>query len=70
MGHGIWKEGDMKVVTWTELKKETLKDIKEGQCLKVTGDGELAFYVIVNPQQVMRARVEGICSQIDASRGF
>ena len=58
----------MKEISWTELKQKTLQSIKE--CLKVTGDGEMAFYVIVKPEAEMKTKVEVIASQIDASRGF
>jgi|TARA_Y100000310_G_C20593948_1_gene769531 hypothetical protein len=62
----------MKEVAFTELKRMRLADIKKGQCLRVPGDGwnETAFYVVVRPEQFMKARVEGLCSQIDASRGL
>ena len=60
----------MKTVTWTEFKKKTLQDIKEGACVKVTGDGDDVFFVVVNPQGVMKDRIMGLCSQIDVSRGF
>ncbi|MCJ7743302.1 MAG: hypothetical protein MUO99_01910 [Dehalococcoidales bacterium] len=60
----------MKEITWAELKELPLSEIKEGQCLKVTGDGEMSFYVIVKPEGEMRIRIEGIISQIDSSRGF
>ena len=58
----------MKEVSWTQLKQQTLNEIKSGECLKVTGDGEMVFYVVVRPEGEMRYRVEGICSQIGASR--
>ena len=60
----------MKEISWSELKKATLSQIKEGQCLKVTGDGEMVFYVVIKPESVMRDRIEALCSQIDSSRGF
>lgn len=60
----------MKEIAFTELKKMLLRDIKEGECLKITGDGEMAFYVIVHPEQVMKDRVEALCDMIDKSRGF
>ena len=59
----------MKTISWTDLKKKLLVEIKEGSCLKVTGDGETAFYVIVRPEGLMMNKIEGLCSQIDASRG-
>lgn len=52
-----------------EFKQKSLKEIKEGQCLKVTGQRKMAFYIIVHPEEVMKDRVEGICGQIDISRG-
>lgn len=73
MGQDIRGEGEVvKELNWTDLKKLTLEEIKAGPCLKVAGDGwdESAFYVVVNPQGIMRDRVEGICAQIDASRTF
>lgn len=60
----------MKEISWTELKKVALSEIKSGQCLKVTGDGEMAFYIIAKPEGEMRNRIEAIASQIDASKGF
>ena len=60
----------METISWSDLKKLKLESVKAGQCLKVTGDGEVAFYAVINPQQAMRDRVESICSQIDASRYF
>jgi hypothetical protein len=60
----------MKEISWTELKGMKLSDIKEGECLRVTGDGTMVFYAIINPQQVMKDHVEGVCQTIDASRGF
>ena len=59
----------MKAITWTELKAMKLSDIKEGECLKVTGDGVVAFYAVVQPQGGMIATGEGICGRIDASKG-
>lgn len=60
----------MKEISWTQLKRLTLKEIKEGECLKVTGDGQLAFYAVIRPEQVMQDRVQGLCGMIDASRGL
>ena len=60
----------MKNISFTDFKKMPVKDIKEGQCLKVTGDGEMVFYVVIKPESVMRDRIEALCSMIDASRGF
>lgn len=60
----------MRDITWTNLKRESLEDLKEGQCLRVTGDGVPTFYVVVNPQGMMRDRVEALCGLIDAGRGL
>lgn len=60
----------MQDISWTALKQKAISEIKEGECLKVTGDGQMAFYVVVHPEGAMRDRVAGMCSQIDASRGF
>ena len=60
----------MKEISWSEFRLMKLADLKAGECLKVTGDGLPAFYAIINPQGGMVARVEGIASQIDTSRGL
>ncbi len=60
----------MKEISWTDLKKEKLEDIKKGQCLKVTGDGQMVFYVIVYPEGIMRNRIETYCNMIDTGRGL
>jgi len=60
----------MEEISWSELKRASAAQIKEGECLKVTSDGEMVFYVIVKPEGEMRLRIEAICSQIDASRRF
>jgi hypothetical protein len=41
----------------------------KGPCLNVTLDGETLFYVIVQPEQAMKDRVEATCSLIDTGRG-
>lgn len=58
----------MKEITWTKIKLSNARDIKEGPCLKIIADGETVGYLILNPQGVMRDRVEGLASQIDAGR--
>lgn len=60
----------MKEISWTQLRKLELKDIREGECLKVRFQKGVAFYVIVKPEQVMKDKVEAICQMIDGSRGF
>jgi len=60
----------MKTLQWSKFRLMNLKDVLEGPSLEITGDAEVAFYVIVKPLQAMANRVRGICSQIDASRGM
>ena len=60
----------MKEVSLTVFRSKKLPEILAGECLKVTGDNELAFYVVVKPEEVMKDRIEGLCSLIDQSRGF
>jgi hypothetical protein len=58
----------MREVSWTEIKRETLTALKEGECIRVTGDGSVGVFLIPKPEGYMVAQIEGICSQIDASR--
>ena len=60
----------MKEITWTEFKLKKLSEIKAGECLKITGDGEMVFYAVIHPEQLMLSKIEGLCGQINASRGF
>ena len=60
----------MKEIPWSEFRLQKVSDVKTGQCLKVTGDGAVAFYVVVHPQGEMIAKIEGLCGMIDASRGL
>ncbi len=60
----------MKEITWSAVKQRNLTDIVVGECLRVTGDGQTVFYVVVRPEGAMVPTVEGVCSMIDASRGF
>ena len=59
----------MKTLQWSKFRLMNLKAVSDGPCLEITGDAEVAFYVIVKPQQAMAPRIRAICSQIDASRG-
>ena len=64
----------MQTVSWNAFKQmakaaSTVEEILGGPCLQVTLSGVPQFYVVVKPEQGMIARVEGMCSQIDASRG-
>ena len=64
----------MQAISWNAFKKLTkanadLGEITGGPCLKVTLSGVQQFYVVIQPEQAMVARAEGMCSQIDASRG-
>ena len=60
----------MKEITLTEFKRLSMPEVLAGPCLKVTANMEALGYFIVNPQGIMRDRVEGICGQIDAGRGL
>jgi hypothetical protein len=59
----------METISLTTFRKLSSRQIEDGPCLRVTSDGINLFYVIIKPQQAMQAKVEGICSQIDAGRG-
>lgn len=59
----------MQNIAWSKFIRLTAKQVAEGACLRVTSDGETVFYAVIQPQQAMQTRVEGTCSQIDASRG-
>ena len=63
-----FREEEMKEIAFSKFKILPLENIKDGECLKVTGDGQMAFYVVINPQMVMKDRVEAICQMIDVSR--
>jgi len=58
----------MKQVSWSKMRLMTLGEILEGECLRVTADGEMAVYLVIKPEGEMQYRIEGICAQIDASR--
>lgn len=60
----------MITLTWTEFRKLTAADIKDGQCIKVMANEQMAFYVVVHPEEVMKDRIEANCDLIDKSRGF
>ncbi len=60
----------MKEIKYGAFKLLNARDIVKGQCLKLMSDGEMVGYVVVNPEGAMVPRIEGICSQIDASKGF
>ena len=60
----------MQEISWTNFKAMNLRDLKEGPCLIVTGDGEAVLWVIVGAKQAMRSRVQSIASQIDVGRGI
>jgi predicted GNAT family acetyltransferase len=59
----------VKDISLSEFKLLKMGDILDSQCLRVTGDGDIVFYAVVKPQGPMVARIEGVCSQIDAGRG-
>ena len=59
----------MKTINWSDFRLKKLSEIKDGECYKVIGDGDMVFYAVVHPEQVMKDRVEGLCDLIDKSRG-
>jgi len=72
MGTHIRKEGykTVKTISQTEMKLLKASQLKDGECLNVTADGETIGYFVANPQGEMKARIEGICGLIDNSKGF
>lgn len=70
-GHwGTYKINGMKEIAWSKLRLMNLSQIKAGECLKVTGDGELAFYLIIKPElwdYRIKNTIESLCNEI--SRG-
>ncbi len=52
------------------MKLLKASQLKDGECLNVTADGETIGYFVANPQGEMKARIEGICGLIDNSKGF
>lgn len=59
----------MKEIKLSELKQLKTEALKSSPCLKVTSDGEVIFYAIVQPEGLMKDRIEGFASMIDAGRG-
>lgn len=59
----------MKQVPMTKFKQMSAEEIEDGGCFELTKDGEPVAQVIVGTEGEMRTRIEGIASQIDASRG-
>lgn len=59
----------MKSISFTDLKKKTTKEIKEGGCLNVTADGETIGILVVGAQEGMLDKIQGLSSQIDLGRG-
>tara|TARA_Y100000310_G_C20569590_1_gene757304 strand:+ start:416 stop:610 length:195 start_codon:yes stop_codon:yes gene_type:complete len=59
----------MKTVAWSELARGGMDAVKSGECLRVTGDGLLLGYFVVQPDGGMRQKIEALCSQIDAGKG-
>ena len=60
----------MKELSLSQFKLKKAPELKSGECLKVTADGETIFYAVINPEQEMKFRIEGLCDLIDKSRGF
>ena len=60
----------MKELGWSIVKQMNAVDLERGECIKVTKDGTMVFYIVIKPESVMRDRIEALCSMIDASKGF
>jgi len=60
----------MKEISLTQFKLKKVPEITSGECMKVTADGEMVGYFIVNPESVMKDRIEAFADLIDKSRGF
>ncbi len=59
----------MKEIKWTDLVHSRASELLAGPCLKVMVDGDMAFYLVIRPEALMRDKVEGLCGLIDAGRG-
>ena len=59
----------MREIEYTDFISVPLNIVMEDECLQVNLDGVMQFYVLIRPQGGMVARVSGIASQIDTSRG-
>lgn len=60
----------MKVESWETVQNLNLSSALDSECIKVEGLGYNTVYLVVNPQQIMRDRVEALCGLIDTSRGY
>ncbi len=58
----------MRDITLSKFRMMSVPDIKGSECFRVMGEDGMLFYVIIRPEGLMRDRIEGLCSQIDASR--
>jgi len=59
----------MREIEYTDFINVPLNIVLEDECLKVNLDGVMQFYVLIRPEGGMIAKVSGIASQIDSSRG-
>jgi hypothetical protein len=60
----------MREIEYTDFINVPLNIVMGDECLKVNLDGVMQFYVLIRPQGGMIARVSGIASLIDSSRGM
>ncbi len=58
----------LETIQWSDFKRLSAQAVEDGPCLKVTFDGRVIFYVVVNPVGMMMQQIEARCSQIDAAR--
>jgi len=62
----------MKEISWSKLRLMTLSQIKQGECLKISGDGELVFYVLPKPEHWdyrIKNDIESLINRLDEERG-
>ena len=59
----------MEAISWNDFKKLSSEQLLQGPCLTITVYGKPAFRLVINPQQGMTDKIDGLCSLIDAGRG-
>ena len=60
----------MKQVSKSEFNRMSCQEIKEGECLELTSDGNHVAYIVVGAVEDMKVQIVGRMSQIEAMRGF
>jgi hypothetical protein len=59
----------MRSIEYSDFINLPLNTMVDGECLEVNLDGVMQFYTLIKPEGGMVATVDGVCSQIDNSRG-